>query len=169
MTTLAPDQTLPAQGAWQIDPTHSSLLFEVRDMAQTIATIHGRFTDFEGVIESDGARLIARGVVRTASLTTDLPMRDDHLRSPAFLDTAAHPEARFESDRIDRLDDGRLQISGRLTLKAIEQTVSLEGTLLGTGRDRQDAERLALSAGGVVELGPLRVGVVAHISARKGA
>jgi polyisoprenoid-binding protein YceI len=38
-------------GIWRIDPVHSTVGFEVRDMAHLFATVRGRFTDYDGVVE----------------------------------------------------------------------------------------------------------------------
>ena len=37
-------------GTWHVDPAHSSIQFEVEHMM--IATVHGRFKEFEGTIEA---------------------------------------------------------------------------------------------------------------------
>src|ERR687889_257837 len=93
-------------GTWQIDPIHSTIGFEVRDMAHLFATVRGRFTDYDGVIEitPDGAR--ASGTIRVASLTTDYGERDDSLRSAQFLDVATTPDMHFESDPFEVQPDG---------------------------------------------------------------
>ena len=84
-------------GIWHIDPAHSSVEFQIKHMM--IATVKGRFTDFEGTIVAapDIADSSVRGVVRTASVDTNEPTRDAHLRSADFFDADHYPEITFES------------------------------------------------------------------------
>ena len=58
-------------GTWHIDPAHSSVEFQIKHMM--IATVKGRFTDFEGTIVAapDIADSSVSGVVRTASVDTN--------------------------------------------------------------------------------------------------
>ena len=86
-------------GIWDIDPAHSSVEFQIKHMM--IATVKGRFTDFEGTIVAapDIADSSVRGVVRTASVDTNEPTRDAHLRSADFFDADHYPEITFESTR----------------------------------------------------------------------
>lgn len=161
------DATALPAGIWSIDPVHSTVRFEVRDMSRLVATIHGRFTDYEGVLEAANGLVDARAIatVRVASLTTDHEQRDQHILSEFFLDAAGHSEARFESDQIDPTGDGALLVAGRLELKGEWRPVELQARVLGAGRDQHGAERLALAAEGQVALGPMQVKVLADVSA----
>jgi polyisoprenoid-binding protein YceI len=162
------DLRLPL-GTWQIDPVHSTVGFEVRDMAHLFATVRGRFTDFDGVVEitPDGAR--TSGAVRVASLTTDHTVRDDNLRSPEFLDAAASPEMRFESDVFETEEDGSVRIAGRLELRGMASDLELRGQVLGCGTDHRGDERLAIAAEGALPFGPMRVRLVLDVSAVRAA
>lgn len=159
--------TLPA-GTWRVDPDHSTVGFEVRDMTNLFATVHGRFTDYEATLDVTPAGARASAAIRVASLTTDHAQRDDDLRSEQFLDCAAHPEIRFASDSIDLAEEGRISLRGRLELKGAEHPVRLDGEVLGVGRDHQDAERLAIAVRGAFPFGPMTVGLVLDVSATSG-
>lgn len=162
----APTLLLPA-GTWQIDPVHSTVGFEVRDMAHLMATIHGRFTDYEGTIEVTSSGVRARATIRVASITTDHAQRDEDLRSPQFLDAAGSPLIVFESDTVGIAGDHALRVAGRLTLKGTESDIELDGELLGSGTDHANNERLAIAAEGVLPFGPMQVKLVLDISAIK--
>ncbi len=167
MTTTQPNLTTIALplGTWQIDPVHSTVGFEVRDMAHLFATVRGRFTDYDGVITvtPDGAR--ALGTIRVASLTTDHDKRDEDLRSSQYLDAAASPEMRFETERLEVAADGTLHVAGRLDLKGTASDIDLEGRVLGTGTDHTGKQRLAIAVEGALPFGPMQVRLVIDVSA----
>ncbi|HEV2999103.1 MAG TPA: YceI family protein [Solirubrobacteraceae bacterium] len=170
--TMVPTETanpIAEPGRWSVDPAHSTVGFEVRDMAGLIATVRGRFTDYEGtlVTGADGEAR-ASGAIRVASVTTDQLQRDEHLRSPQFLDTGRFPEIRFASDRIEPLDGERIRIAGRLQLKGSEEQVELDARVLGSGVDRHGAERIAIAGEGEIGFGPMRVKLVLDVSLTKG-
>jgi hypothetical protein len=79
-------------GTWHVDPAHSSIAFEIKHMM--IATVRGRFNEFEGTIiaAEDIADSRAFGKVKAASIDTGQPDRDAHLRSADFFDAERYPE-----------------------------------------------------------------------------
>ncbi|HET6173386.1 MAG TPA: YceI family protein [Gaiellales bacterium] len=138
-------------GTWNIDPAHSSVGFSIKHLM--IATVRGRFTDFEGTIEAaeDINDSKVSGVVRTASIDTNEPTRDGHLRSPDFFDSERFPEAHFESTRIVPLGGPNFRVLGNLTLKDVTREIELESTVEGVERDPWGNERVGLSAHGTIK------------------
>jgi polyisoprenoid-binding protein YceI len=137
-------------GTWRVDPAHSSVEFEVKHMM--IATVRGRFTDFEGAIEAaediNDSRVY--GVVKAASIDTNEPTRDAHLRSPDFLDVESYPEIRFESKRIEPLGGPLFRIVGDLTIKDVTREVELEATVEGADRDPWGNDRVGIRVRGQI-------------------
>lgn len=116
-TSKQETQAIPA-GRWQVDPAHSSVEFRVKHMM--IATVKGRFTQFEGVLEAGEDRSVqARGTVQAASIDTQEPRRDEHLRSPDFFDVATYPEISFLSTDILSTGDAGLRVKGELTIHGV--------------------------------------------------
>jgi polyisoprenoid-binding protein YceI len=142
-TTSTAQISLPT-GTWKVDPVHSSVEFRVKHLG--IATVKGRFKEFEGTLEvgDDGARAYGKAVV--ASVDTGEPQRDDHLRSADFFDADTHPEITFESTSIRQLDEDRFEIKGDFTVHGVTRTLELDATLEGTETDPQGNERVGLSA-----------------------
>ncbi|NIJ12434.1 polyisoprenoid-binding protein YceI [Saccharomonospora amisosensis] len=76
----------------------------------------------------------ARATIAAASVDTGNSARDSMLRSPTYLDTAAHPHITFASTRVEEIE-GTWLLHGRLTVRARSGSVELWG---GPGRDGRD-------------------------------
>ncbi|MCW2997142.1 MAG: YceI family protein [Solirubrobacterales bacterium] len=143
--------TLVPTGTWSVDPAHSSVEFAVKHMG--IATVRGKFTDFEGTLEvgADLAASKARGSVKVASITTNEQQRDDHLRSPDFFDAEQYPDITFESTRIEPIDEDSSRVFGNLTMHGITNEVKLEVVFQGADTDPWGNERVGLEVVGVLK------------------
>jgi polyisoprenoid-binding protein YceI len=155
--------TLVPQGVWAVDPVHSSIRFDVVDTETMFKSISGRFTDFEGTVEPGETK----GIVRTASVLSDNEQRDEHLRSPDFLEVERFPEIRFESTRIEHVEGDRHKIFGDLTIKDVAVPVELDAKFQGTGLNPQGVESTLLRITGGIEWGPTRVEITADITATR--
>jgi polyisoprenoid-binding protein YceI len=138
-------------GTWNVDPDHSSVEFEIKHLM--IATVRGRFTEFEGklIAAEDIADSRAYGVVKAASIDTSQPDRDAHLRSAEFFDVERYPEIRFESKRIDPLGGPTFRVAGDLTIKDVTREVELEATVEGAQRDPWGNDRVGMRARGTID------------------
>jgi polyisoprenoid-binding protein YceI len=148
-TTTAPTVTRLPVGTWQIDPTHSSLEFQVRNMG--LVTVKGFFAEFDGSLEVDedgGAR--AEGTIQAASVHTRSEKRDEHLRASDFFDVETHPEIRFRVTGVEPYGDD-LKVHGELTIKGITRPVELRAEVTGSGPDPWGGERVGVAAYGEVD------------------
>lgn len=135
-------------GTWNLDPVHSSIEFQVRNMG--IVTIKGYFEDFEGSLESDGESITATGLVKAASVDTRSEKRDEHLRADDFFDVEKHPEITFRSTRVEPAGD-HVDVIGELTIKGHTQEVTFHARVEGTTPDPWGNERVGVSATGKVD------------------
>ncbi len=113
--------------SWKIDPAHSQITFSVRHMM--ISNVHGRFENFDGTvdfIEADPVKSSVEVKIDAASINTREPNRDNHLRSPDFLDVEKYPYITFTSQRIEKVDDAHGRIHGELTIKGNNRKVTLD-------------------------------------------
>jgi len=51
--------------------------------------------------------------------------RDEHLRSPDFLDVAKYPTITFRSKRVEKAGNGTLKMTGDLTIRGVTKEVVL--------------------------------------------
>ena len=128
-------------GTWSIDPSWSSLEFEVRKLG--LVTIKGRVPGFSGTIHG-GPGFALEGVVDGTSITTFDADRDAHLQSPEFFDTQRYPELRFASTAVG-LDGDRVEVTGDLTIKGVTKPVVLRGEVSGPENDPWGSERIGLT------------------------
>lgn len=121
---------------WQLDKAHSSIEFTAKHMM--LSTIRGRFHRFDGQIEMNEQhpeRSIVDIQIYVDSLDTYVTARDQHLKSPDFLDVQNYPLMTFKSKHI-RLVRGtqKFYVFGELTIKDIAREVVLEVTNEGQAR-----------------------------------
>ncbi|MFJ9826161.1 YceI family protein [Streptomyces sp. NPDC101160] len=143
---VAPQQSLPAPGDWEIDPMHSQIGFTARHIG--LARIHGRFNSFAGAVRiaERMEHSAMHVVIDAASIDTGVQMRDDHLRSGDFLDVGAYPTMEFFSERFVHKGGSRWAVTGALTLHGVSRTVTLDTQYLGLGNGLQGETRGACRA-----------------------
>ena len=139
-------------GTWRADRDHTSVAFEVKHLM--IATVRGRFSEFEGTLEAaedDPSNSRAWGTVNVASIDTGNPDRDAHLRSPDFFDVERHPQMTFETTSIRHIEGGLYRVAGDLTIKDLTREVEVDATVEGAAEDPWGNERVGVSIRGVID------------------
>lgn len=131
-------------GTWKVDPVHSSVEFHVKHLG--IATVKGKFKEFEGTLEATdtGARAYGKAIV--SSVDTGEPQRDAHLRSADFFDGEKFPAITFESTAIRQVDEDTFEIEGDFTIHGVTRPLELDATLEGAETDHEGHPRIGLSA-----------------------
>src|SRR5262245_36904613 len=117
-----------------VDKAHSEALFTVRHL---ITKVRGRFRDFEGTIQYDEEhpeRSSVRAVIQAASLDTNEPDRDKHLRSADFFDVEKNPTIVFQSNRVMKTAKG-FDVAGTLTIHGISKAITLPVVFAGFAKD----------------------------------
>ena len=111
---------------WEFDPEHTGVNFKVRHLM--VSSVRGEFEKVSGKIvydESDVTKSSADIAIETASINTRVAKRDEHLRSPDFLDVAKYPAITFRSKRVEKAGDGTLKMTGDLTIRGVSKEVVL--------------------------------------------
>jgi len=132
---------------WQLDPIHSSISFSIRHLV--ISKVHGRFGKWTGTVQIDNNLPFASYVqarIDAASVDTNEPQRDAHLRSADFFDVARFPEIAFAGKRVERLGEDRYQVTGELSMHGVTREVVLDAEETGRIKDPWGNNRVGFSA-----------------------
>lgn len=132
---------------WQIDPAHSHIQFAVRHMM--ISTVRGEFEEFDGEIKfnedhPENSKLHVR--IDAGSINTREEDRDNHLRSPDFLNVDEYPYLIFESKRVQQTGENEGRVVGDLTIRGVTNEVVLDVTYQGTAKSPWGATSAGFSA-----------------------
>jgi polyisoprenoid-binding protein YceI len=137
---------LPPPGRWTIDPANSTITITARHMG--LASVNGFINEFSGTIDIaepvEWSAVQAR--MRADSIDTGNKMRDDHLRSPDFLDVSTYPLIEYTGTGVTPQGDDRWTVDGELTLHGTTRPVQLDLTYQGTGPDPWGGQRAAFRA-----------------------
>jgi polyisoprenoid-binding protein YceI len=121
---------------WNIDTSHAMASFSAKHMM--ITTVRGTFTKITGSIDFDPAHpevASVEAVIDVNSMTTTgVEQRDQHLKSPDFLDVAKYPSITFKSTRVEPTGEGKAKITGDLTIRDVTRPVTFEAALVGQGK-----------------------------------
>ena len=164
---------------WNIDSDHSDVGFKVRHLM--VSNVKGSFEKKSGVVtinDKDITKSKVEVSIDTASVNTNVAKRDEHLRSPDFFDVAKYPTMTFVSKKVAKTGNGKLKVTGDLTLHGITKEVVLDaeglskeskdpwgnirsGTVASTRINRKD---FGLVYNAVLETGGVAVGEEVVIS-----
>jgi polyisoprenoid-binding protein YceI len=128
---------------FQIDAAHSEAAFQVRHL---LTRVRGQFSDFSGTIAfvADAPeRSAVEFTIQAASIGTNQPDRDRHLRSDDFFAVDTYPTITFVSSRIVRRAGDVFDVTGTLTMRGVSKTITIPVTLLGAAKDPWGREKLA--------------------------
>ncbi len=80
-------------------------------------------------------------VVDTTSLDSNHAERDKHIRSGDFIDAGKYSEATFKSTKVVDKGNGKLDVTGDLTLHGVTKPITIEAEFVGAGNDPWGGER----------------------------
>ena len=136
-----------ASGTYKFDPAHTIVGFGVRHLG--IALVEGRFKDIQGVVEyhaDDVTKSSVRFTAKIDSIDTGVAARDTHLKSADFFEAEKFPEMIFQSTKVARVN-GRLTLTGDLTIKGVTKQVSFPFSMTGGIQDPWGGTRFGIAAG----------------------
>jgi polyisoprenoid-binding protein YceI len=113
---------------YQIDSMHTAVTFKISHMG--LSWVHGRFNEVSGnfTIDADPAKSSFTLNIKPESIDTGVGKRDDHLKSPDFLDVKQFPQFSFKTTAVKPIENG-YEVTGDLTFHG--KTKSITFPLLG--------------------------------------
>jgi polyisoprenoid-binding protein YceI len=135
-----------AADSYTIDPLHTFPNFTINHLG--FSTIHGRFGKTTGKLTVDEAKRTGtvEVVIDAASVDTGYIKRDDHLRSPDFLNAAEFPEITYKSTKVTidgdpSKGDPTATVEGNLTISGVTKPVTLHVTRMHCGINPMDPKK----------------------------
>jgi polyisoprenoid-binding protein YceI len=114
---------------WTIAPSETTVGFGVSKLR--LFTVRGSFGDVAGTIDWEPGPSAPRATaeIEAASVATGIAKRDADLRTPAFLDTEAHPRITFRSTGWQPGAGTRGRLIGELTIRDRTHEIALDADL----------------------------------------
>lgn len=112
---------------FDIDPAHTSAQFAVKHLV--VSTVRGTLGKVTGTVsldESDPSKSSVEATIDAQAIDTREAKRDEHLRSPDFLDTAKYPTITFKSKKVAAAGADKYLVTGDLTIKGVTKETVLE-------------------------------------------
>jgi polyisoprenoid-binding protein YceI len=112
---------------WLINSNHSAAQFAVRHMM--VSWVPGLFNKISGTIRFDPLKVETTTVeveIDAAAIFTGVADRDNHLRSPDFLEVEKYPTITFKSTGIELAGLDQALVHGELTMRGVTRPVTLD-------------------------------------------
>lgn len=116
---------LPAAGTYKVDPMHSFAFFGA--WHHIVGLVRGRFDKVTGTITAakNPADCAVDISIDAASISTQVPQRDDDLRGPDFFNVKDFPAMTYSGRGIRPGADGMWVMDGSLTIRGVTRVVPL--------------------------------------------
>ena len=137
-----------ARGRWTLDADHSAVAFTIRHLG--LSKVRGHFARFDATLDVGDTVAATRvaATVELASINTNQPDRDVHLRSTDFFSVEQHPILHFASTTIAG-EGADWQLIGDLTLNGRTHPITLAVEFHGAENyPRDNKQHLGFSATG---------------------
>jgi len=134
-----------------IDTAHTKIQFKVKHLM--ISNVMGSFKEFEGkasMIENDFTTTKVDVTIKTASIDTEAPDRDAHLKSPDFFDAEKYPEIIFKGSGMTLKDEDNYELKGNLTIKDVTKPITLSVEYGGLMNDPWGNKKAGFSVTGEI-------------------
>jgi len=136
-----------AQTKWTVDPMHSFVNFEVKHMG--ISFVNGSFKKFEGTVDAAKPDLTDAKInftVDVKSISTDVEMRDNHLKTDDFFNAEKYATMTFVSTSFKKIKGSNYLLSGKLTIRDVTKNVVFAVVYGGTAKDQQSNTKAGFNA-----------------------
>ena len=126
------DLPMAAGEVYRVDPVHSSMLFRVKHM--NTSYIWGRFNEYSGTANLDGADPSFTIQIKVDSIDTANAKRDQHLVGPDYFSARQFPTIKFQSTSVTKLGPTTYDVSGMLSLHGVSKPIKVRVDRIGTNQ-----------------------------------
>ncbi len=146
-------------GTYAVEPGHTQVGFSLLHLG--FSYYSGVFSGVSGTLRLDPAHLADTKLdvtIPIASVSTTSAKLDGELKSPAWFDAAAYPDATFVSTKVTPMGKDRAQVAGTLTLHGVSKPETLIATFVGAGVNPLDKKyTVGFEATGTIRRGDFGV------------
>ncbi len=138
--------------SWKIDHSHSNVTFEVTHMV--IATVTGKFQEFDGDIKADKEDFSDASInftIQAASINTNNEKRDNHLRDADFFEVETYPTIEFKGKEMKQKSGNKYTLVGDLTMHGVTKEVELDVRYNGQIKDPWGNTRAGFKVSGSLD------------------
>lgn len=117
---------------WSIDKGHTKFTFIAEHHG--LSEVDGYFKKFDGKItaaKDDLSDAVFEITIESASINTDLEMRDNHLKSEDMFDVEKFPTLTFKSTKFTKIAGNKYKMEGNMTIKGVTKPITLDVTMNG--------------------------------------
>jgi len=138
---VLPVSVMAAAEPFTVDPDHTFPNFTIDHLG--FSTMHGRFGQTSGKLTVDQANHTGSVdiVIDAASVDTGFNKRNDHLRSPDFLNAKEFPEITYKSTKVTINKDSSAVVEGNLTIAGVTKPVTLNVKRMKCGINPMDPKK----------------------------
>jgi polyisoprenoid-binding protein YceI len=111
---------------YSVDPAHAGITFKIAHMG--LSWVQGRFDEFRGEFTIDIANPDKSQftiTINPASIDTNNQKRDEHLRSPDFLNAKQFPAMKFRSTSVRPIKGG-YSVTGDFLMHGVSKPITFE-------------------------------------------
>ena len=120
---------------YKLDPTHTNVLASWDHFGFSNPSVN--FGQADGTLVYDADKVSASSVQVTLPLSGLSALADqfyDHLTSDKWFDAAKYPTATFKSTQVEAAGEGKLKVTGDLTMHGVTKPVTVSMEKLGEGQ-----------------------------------
>jgi polyisoprenoid-binding protein YceI len=142
---LALPVTAFAQHYQTVIPAQSDIAFTYKQMG---VSMDGKFKQFASTLSFDPAKPEqGKAIIEVAldSIDTGTMEGDDEVVKPTWLNIVKFPKARFESESIKSIGEGRYEVTGSLQIKGKSEKIKIPVTFTKSGNQGQFAGKFTIS------------------------
>jgi len=155
--------SLPSKGVvYKLDPGHTNVIATWNHMGYSNPSAN--FSGVDGTLVYDAADVTKSSVQVTLPLTGLNGFSEKfnaHLNSGDFFDSAKFPAATFKSTKVEAAGEGKLKVTGELTIKDITKPVVLDVTLNKSGEGNNGGAKIGFDATATIKRTDYGMGMAA--------